>query len=54
MTDPTLGPGTAALAQRADGLHGHAFDSRMFIRLEQLKHERARGVLDERLRMSLG
>jgi nucleoside-diphosphate-sugar epimerase len=35
---------------KADGLGGEAFDSRMFIRLKQLKHEVDRGALDMELR----
>jgi nucleoside-diphosphate-sugar epimerase len=35
---------------KADGLGAEAFDSRMFIRLKQLKHELDRGVLDVELR----
>lgn len=36
------------------GLFGHAFDSRHFIRLGQLKHLKETGVLDDRLRLSPG
>jgi nucleoside-diphosphate-sugar epimerase len=35
---------------KADGLGAEAFDSRMFIRLKQLKHEVDRGALDGELR----
>ena len=35
---------------RAQGLGGEAFDSRMFIRLKQLKHGVEQGVLDAELR----
>jgi nucleoside-diphosphate-sugar epimerase len=35
---------------KANGLKDHAFDSRLFIRLKQLKHEVEQGVLDGNLR----
>lgn len=35
---------------KANGLKGHAFDSRLFIRLKQLKYEVEQGVLDGDLR----
>lgn len=40
----------AARWVKANGLKDHAFDSRLFIRLKQLKHEVEQGVLDQDLR----
>jgi nucleoside-diphosphate-sugar epimerase len=48
----TLERGVAEVAGwlKAEGLKDQAFDSRLFIRLKQLKHEIERGVLDSTLR----
>jgi nucleoside-diphosphate-sugar epimerase len=48
----TLERGVAEVAGwlKAEGLKGHAFDSRLFIRLKQLQHAMDTGALDSRLR----